>query len=139
MEGHNEEPDNDHDFFKCIPPSVQVLKEYQKINFRMKVSSILQNYNLEHSDHFTSPQTFSSVLTPSRQHYAAVFQPNYLPSVVYTHPQHPLHLDTLITHDHHGHLRLMCQHPHQPHTPQTMTLHQCQYRNYKSKCNIVTK
>lgn len=88
MEGKKEEPDPDHDFFKCILPSVRALQEHQKIDFRMKVLSILQNYNLGHSDHFTPPPTFSSVLTPSQQHYP-VFPHNYPSSVMYTYTSAP--------------------------------------------------
>lgn len=82
IEGKKEEPDPDHDFFKCILPSVRALQDHQKFDFRMKVLSILQNYNTGHSDNVTPPQTFSCEVTPSHQQYP-VFPHSYPPSVMY--------------------------------------------------------
>uniref|UniRef100_A0A0P4WQG1 MADF domain-containing protein n=1 Tax=Scylla olivacea TaxID=85551 RepID=A0A0P4WQG1_SCYOL len=40
MEGKMDEPDPDHDFLKCIFPSVQTLQKHQKFNFRIKVLTL---------------------------------------------------------------------------------------------------
>lgn len=87
MEGQVDEPNPDPDFFKSILPSVRALQEHQDMDFRMKALSILQQYNFGHSDQFT-PQSFSSMFTPSQKHYP-IFPHNNPPSGMYTNTSAP--------------------------------------------------